>query len=322
MIPDTQRAQLPPLEHGELSGGASVERANAGRSAEQAYKPGRASPRVLLLTSLAMLAFAANSLLTRAAFQTTSIDAASFTAIRVISGALTLLVILLLQRGKATHTKTGWRSAILLFTYAAAFSFAYRDISTGAGALVLFASAQLLMILFGLHKGERTSVPGLLIALGGMAAFLAPSASAPSWSAAALMVLAGFAWGGFSLLGRSSDSPIANTAGSFLWAVPFALVLVLIQREHLSVDRMGAAYALLSGSLASAIGYAIWYWVRVRMTAISAGAVQLLVPVLSAALGALILGEEISLKSSISALAALLGVAWVALTAKLGKNAA
>lgn len=216
----------------------------------------------------------------------------------MISGALTLLVILLLQRGKATHTKTGWWSAILLFTYAAAFSFAYRDISTGAGALVLFASAQLLMILFGLHKGERTSVPGLL------------------------MALAGFAWGGFSLLGRSSDSPIANTAGSFLWAVPFALVLILIQREHLSVDRMGAAYALLSGSLASAIGYAIWYWVRVRMTAISAGAVQLLVPVLSAALGALILGEEISLKSSISALVVLLGVIWVALTTKQGKNAA
>lgn len=132
----------------------------------------------------------------------------------------------------------------------------------------------------------------------------------------------GLCLGGFSLLGRSSDSPIANTAGSFLWAVPFALVLILIQREHLSVDRMGAAYALLSGSLASAIGYAIWYWVRVRMTAISAGAVQLLVPVLSAALGALILGEEISLKSSISALVVLMGVIWVALTTKQGKNAA
>lgn len=297
-----------------------MEKANASRGAEQTYRPSRASARVLALTILAMVAFAANSLLTRAAFQTTSIDAASFTAIRLISGALTLLVILLLQRGKATQTKTGWWSAILLFTYVAAFSFAYRDISTGAGALVLFASAQLLMIIFGLHKGERTSVLGLLMALSGLAAFLAPSASTPSWSATALMAVAGFAWGGFSLLGRSSDSPIASTAGSFLWAIPFALVLILIQREHLSVERMGAAYALLSGSLASAIGYAIWYWVRVRMTAISAGAVQLSVPVLSAALGALILGEEISLKSSISALAVLGGVAWITLTAKAGKH--
>lgn len=293
---------------------------NASNGAERTYRPGRASALVVLLTSLAMVAFAANSLLTRAAFQMTSIDAASFTAIRVISGALTLLVILLLQGGNARYTKTGWWSGILLFTYVAAFSLAYRNISTGAGALVLFASAQLLMISYGYYKGERTSVLGLLVALGGMAVFLVPSASAPSLSATALMAVAGLAWGGFSLLGRSSDSPIANTAGSFLWAVPFVLVLMLIQRENLSVDWMGAAYALLSGSLASAIGYVIWYWVRVRMTAISAGAVQLSVPVLSAALGVLILGEDISLESSLSALAVLGGVTWVTLTTKAGKH--
>jgi drug/metabolite transporter (DMT)-like permease len=283
--------------------------------------PGEASAVVALLTCLAMGAFAANSLLTRAAFQTTSIDAASFTAIRLISGALTLVLILRLQGGKTTHSKTGWLSAILLFIYAAAFSFAYRDISTGAGALVLFASAQLLMISYGLYKGERPSAWGMLMAFGGMAAFLAPSGSAPSLAAAALMAVAGFAWGGFSLLGRSSDAPIANTAASFLLAVPLAVVLLLIQRGHLSVDRMGATYALLSGSLASAIGYAIWYWVRVRMTAISAGAVQLSVPVVSAALGVLVLSEEVTLKSAVSALATLGGVAWVTLTAKVGNDA-
>ncbi|TDF82358.1 DMT family transporter [Pseudomonas sp. H9] len=275
---------------------------------------------VVAMTSFAMLAFAANSLLTRMAFQTTAIDATAFTAIRVVSGALTLWVIAMLQGAKLKPTQTGWWSGVLLFTYVAAFSFAYRDISTGAGALVLFASAQLLMISYGYCTGERTSFWGVLIALGGIAAFLAPSASAPPLSAAALMAVAGFAWGGFSLLGRSSDSPISNTAASFLWAVPLALILMFAQREHLSVDTLGGVYALLSGSLASAIGYAIWYWVRVRMTAISAGAVQLSVPVLSAALGVLILSEEISWIGAISALITLGGVAWVTLTAKAGQQ--
>ena len=270
---------------------------------------------VVLMTSLAMLAFAANSLLTRAAFQTSSIDAASFTAIRLISGAVTLLVIVLLQGKNLKTNRSGLWSAVLLFIYAAAFSFAYRDISTGAGALVLFASAQLLMISYGYWKGERTSILGVILALGGMAAFLAPSASAPPLSAAALMAVAGFAWGGFSLLGRSADSPVVNTVASFLWATPLALLLLWFQRGSLTADALGIIYALLSGSLASAIGYAIWYWVRVRMTAISAGAVQLSVPVLSALLGVLILSESISWVSGISASITLVGVAWITLKA-------
>ncbi|MFJ3262499.1 EamA family transporter [Pseudomonas sp. NPDC086581] len=150
------------------------------------------------------------------------------------------------------------------------------------------------MISYGYFKGERTSILGVLLALGGMVAFLMPSASAPPLSAAALMAIAGFAWGGFSLLGRASDSPIANTAASFLSAVPFALILLFVQREQLRFDTLGITCAVLSGTLASAIGYAIWYWARVRMTAISAGAVQLSVPVLSAVLGVLLLSEGIS----------------------------
>ncbi len=285
-----------------------------------AARRGAAPAALAGLTCLAMAAFAANSLLARAAFQTTPIDAASFTAIRLASGALTLLLILKWRGGRLADTRAGWQSALLLFTYAAAFSFAYRDIGTGAGALVLFASAQLLMISYGLSKGERASPWGLLLALGGMAAFLAPSASAPPPGAAALMALAGFAWGGFSLLGRSSGEPVASTAASFLWSLPCALVLVLVQvlvagsRVHL--DGTGAVYALLSGCLASAIGYAIWYWVRVRIPAISAGAVQLSVPVISAALGVALLGEHVTLRSGLCALATLAGVAWVTLTAR------
>jgi drug/metabolite transporter (DMT)-like permease len=287
---------------------------------ERLRNSGNAWIMVAFLTCLAMMAFAANSLLARAAFRTTSIDAASFTGIRVISGALALMLILRIQGGKAAISRIGCLSSILLFTYAASFSYAYRDISTGAGALVLFASAQLLMISYGICKGERASAWGLLLALVGIVAFLAPSASAPSTTAAALMAVAGFAWGGFSLLGKSSDSPIATTAGSFVLAVPFAVVLLVLQREHLGVDRMGAIYALLSGSIASAIGYAIWYWVRVRMTAISAGAVQLSVPIVTAVLGVLILNEEITLRSAVSALMTLAGVAWVTLTARLERG--
>lgn len=274
-----------------------------------------------LLTAATMVAFAANSLLARLAFRTTAIDAASFTAIRLAAGALTLLLILRLQGQRLPRTHVGaWPSAALLFLYAAAFSFAYRDIEAGAGALVLFASAQLLMISYGLHKGERASPWGLLLAGAGLAVFLAPSASAPPPGAAALMALAGCAWGGFSLLGRGAGAPVANTAASFLWAVPLALLLLssiqLMAPGSVHLDRAGAVYALLSGSLASAIGYAIWYWVRSRMTRISAAAVQLSVPVLSTVAGMLLLDEALTPRRAVAGLAVLAGIAWVTLTAQ------
>ncbi|MBC2768350.1 DMT family transporter [Pusillimonas minor] len=272
------------------------------------------TPLVWAFTLLAMLAFSANSLLARAAFSTTTIDPASFTAIRLAAGALTLFVILRCQGGKPTSLKAGGWSAFMLFVYAAAFSFAYRDISTGAGALVLFASAQLLMISYGLFKGERASILGLLCALGGLAAFLAPSASAPPVSAAALMAVAGFAWGAFSLLGRSQGAPIVSTTSSFIWALPLVAVLILTQLPHLNTDAFGVTYALLSGCVASGLGYAVWYWVRVRMTAIGAGAVQLSVPVISALMGLALLDESMSVQSAVAALVTLGGVAWVTLT--------
>lgn len=271
-----------------------------------------------ILTACAMLAFAANSLLARLALRTTPIDAATFTAIRLAAGALTLLCIVRVQGVTLAFTRTGWLSAALLFIYAAAFSFAYRDISTGAGALVLFSAAQLTMISYGLFKGERASAWGMLVACAGMVAFLAPSAGtgAPPLFAALLMAAAGFAWGAFSLLGKTGGAPIANTASSFICAVPFAAALLLAQGGHLHVDWTGAMWALLSGSVTSALGYAIWYWVRVRLTAISAGAVQLSVPVISAVLGVLLLGETLTLKSAVSAVAVLGGIAWVTFTAR------
>lgn len=290
------------------------------RSPQPATNAGREQPSLPallpVLTCVAMLAFAGNSLLARLAFLTTGIDAAAFTAIRIVAGALTLLAILRFQRGKLAIGRNAWWSAAMLFTYAAAFSFAYRDIGTGAGALVLFTAAQLVMIGYGLIKGERASIAGMLLALGGMAAFLLPSASAPPPGAALLMALAGAAWGGFSLLGRSAGPPVLNTAVSFLLAVPLALLLLLAARGAPVFDPPGAVYATVSGSITSALGYAIWYWVRSRLSAIGAGAVQLSVPVISAAMGLLFLGERMSAWSLVAGLATLAGVAWVMLSAR------
>lgn len=273
-------------------------------------------PLIVVLTTVAMLAFAANSLLARLAFQTSTIDPAGFTAIRIVAGALTLLAIVRLQRQSVALPRGASYSAALLFIYAAAFSFAYRDIGTGAGALVLFASAQLVMIGYGLVKGERASVPGLLLALGGLAAFLLPSASSPPPGAALLMALAGCAWGGFSLLGRTAGPPVINTAASFLLALPLALALLLVRHDALVFDPLGSAYAAVSGSITSALGYAVWYWVRSRLSAIGAGAVQLSVPVIGAVMGLLFLGERMSAWSVGAGLATLAGVAWVMLSAK------
>ncbi|MDM8355045.1 DMT family transporter [Pandoraea communis] len=276
---------------------------------QETGQPAGQGPLAVALAVCAMLAFAANSLLARLAFQTTIIDPATFTFVRLACGAGVLwLLVLAGPHGRRPGFKASWASAVLLFVYAAAFSFAYRGIDTGAGALVLFACAQLTMILYGVARGERTNVLGLLLATGGLIAFLAPGASAPPLLPALLMALAGIAWGGFSLLGRGSNAPVGSTASSFIWAVPLAGVLLFASPGGLRADGAGLGYAALSGALASALGYAIWYWVRVRMTAIAAGSLQLSVPVLSALLGMLVLGEHLALRSWLAGAVVLLGV--------------
>jgi drug/metabolite transporter (DMT)-like permease len=271
---------------------------------------------VVGLTALTMFAFAANSLLTRMALLSTPIDAASFTAIRLIAGALTLAVIIGLRGRVPDCSATGLLSAVLLFTYAAAFSFAYRSMETGAGALVLFATAQLLMIGYGYARGEQTNLLGVVMALGGLVLFLVPAQTAPPLGATLLMIIAGLAWGAFSLLGRRGDSPVVGTASSFIGSVPLALALLWLHRNDLHFDRIGIVYALLAGSVTSALGYVVWYWVRVRMAAISAGTVQLSVPVLSAVLGVLLLDETVTPMGVTAALVVLAGVALTTLSAQ------
>ncbi len=263
---------------------------------------------IFVLTTLAMLAFAGNSLLCRAALRQTPIDAASFTFARIVSGALVLWLIVKLRN--RSHAVAGnWTSALALFSYAAAFSLAYLSLPAGTGALLLFGAVQATMILWGISRGERLHLwqsIGLTIALGGLVALVLPGVSAPPLIGSILMLIAGVAWGIYSLRGKSAGDPLRATAGNFLRAVPFAIALSLVALPWAHFDRAGLLYAIVSGALTSGIGYAIWYAALPALSATSAATVQLSVPVLAAAGGIFLLGETLTLRF-LGATAAVLG---------------
>ena len=269
--------------------------------------------RVFALTLLALLAFAGNSLLCRAALKSTAIDAASFTAIRVASGALALWLIVHLRRGP--HGAAGsWGSALALFAYAAAFSFAYISLSAATGALLLFGAVQATMIGVGLWRGERLlarQMAGVVCALGGLVWLVLPGLAAPPLQGSALMLVAGAAWGVYSLRARGSGDPLLATAGNFARALVFAAALGLAMLPWASIDRAGVGYAVASGVLASGVGYAIWYAALTGLRATSAATVQLSVPVIAAAGGVLLLGEPLTLRLVIASTAILGGIALV-----------
>jgi drug/metabolite transporter (DMT)-like permease len=271
--------------------------------------------RIIVLTLLAMLAFAGNSLLCRIALKQTGIDAASFTTIRLLSGALMLGLLVRLNRRSAAGAGN-WPSALALFVYAAGFSFAYVRLSAATGALLLFAAVQATMITYGVCKGERLRRPqlvGFVLALSGLVGLMLPGLAAPPLGSALLMLGAGAAWGIYSLRGKSSGDPTAVTAGNFVRSVPIAVALSLLMLNQVSLDRAGMGYAVLSGALASGIGYAIWYRVLPAMKATHAATVQLSVPVIAALGGIVALGESISVRSVLAATAILGGIALVIL---------
>jgi drug/metabolite transporter (DMT)-like permease len=271
--------------------------------------------RSIALTSLAMIAFAGNSLLCRVALQQTSIDAGSFTFIRLLSGALMLWLIARL-RSSANSGRGNWLSAFALFVYAACFSFAYIGLAAATGALLLFGAVQVTMIGHGLWAGERLrrwQLVGLLLAFGGVVGLLLPGIAAPPLSASVLMLAAGAAWGVYSLRGKGGGDPIRVTAGNFLRAVPFAAILSIILMDGISFDRAGFGYAILSGALASGIGYAIWYTALPRLKASTAASVQLSVPVITAVGGIVFLGEAMTLRLALAAVTILGGIALVIL---------
>ena len=269
--------------------------------------------RIIALTSLAMIAFAGNSLLCRTALIHTSIDAASFTSIRLISGAVVLW--LLTQLGDGTRVGRGqWLSALALFAYAAGFSFAYVSLPAGTGALLLFGAVQVTMIGYGIWAGERLAglqLAGLALAFAGLVGLLLPGLSAPPMVGSILMLGAGVAWGIYSLRGKGAGAPLKVTAGNFLRASPVAAALSLLLLNHISLDMAGLWYAVASGALASGIGYAIWYTVLPALQATHAATVQLSVPVIAALGGIIFLGEPITLRLALASVAILGGIALV-----------
>ena len=269
--------------------------------------------KLVLLAALAMTAFAANSLLCRMALVETDIDPASFTFWRLTSGAL-MLTLLVVMRNQKPLQEGNMASAIALFVYAAGFSFAYISMTTGAGALLLFGAVQVTMISWGLFKGERMSTlqwGGFLLALVGLILLLLPNAAVPQLSSALMMLAAGIAWGVYSLKGKGAKFPIEATAGNFIRSTPLALVLLVIFWPGGEFHAEGMAYAVASGAIASALGYALWYSILVHIAAIKAATLQLSVPVLAVFAGWLFLDEPVTLRIILSSLAVIGGVAMV-----------
>lgn len=284
----------------------------------------RLPARTALLAMLAMIAFAANSLLCRMALRSTGIDAGSFTSIRIISGALVLWLIVR-ARSNAQDLTGSWLSALALFVYAAGFSYAYVKLPTAVGALILFGAVQATMIGYGLWSGERMSgvqVFGLCSAFAGLVALLLPGLSAPPLVSSALMLSAGVAWGIYSLRGKGIENPIGATAGNFLRAVPFTVVLWVSMAADVTLTGSGVCSAVVSGGLASGVGYAIWYAALPAIKATNAATIQLSVPVIAAVGGVIFLGEAITLRVLLSSAGILGGITLVIMSRDSRKSTA
>jgi drug/metabolite transporter (DMT)-like permease len=295
--------------------------------------------RLFILTLLAMMAFASNSLLCRAALKQTNIDAATFTFVRIFSGAVALWLIMNIRRRvivdrtarplvesfsssslvtrHSSFRYGNWLSALALFAYAAGFSFAYIDLSAGTGALLLFGAVQATMILWGLHRGERLNaiqIIGFIVAMTGLVVLVFPGLAAPSLTGSILMLGAGMAWGIYSLRGKAEKNPASVTAGNFIRAVPFATLISISMLPWTCLDSLGMIYAMISGAITSGLGYVIWYSALPGLTAASAATVQLSVPVLTATGGILLLSEPITLRYVLASIAVLGGIALVVVT--------
>jgi drug/metabolite transporter (DMT)-like permease len=266
--------------------------------------------RIATATIFALLAFAANSILCRMALRVATIDPLTFTSIRIVSGAITLALVLLF-RSRKVHMGGSWISALELIGYAATFSVAYMALTAGTGALLLFGAVQVVMIAAGYRAGERINravAVGWLAAVGGIIALTLPSVSSPPLSASFLMLLAGIAWGLYSLRGRRSSEPIAETAGNFVRAVPIALILNALMFTKAFCTSRGVLLAVLSGALASGLGYAAWYTALPRMRSMTAANLQLCVPVIAALFGAVLFKEAITTRLIVASIFVLGGV--------------
>ncbi|GAW97826.1 MULTISPECIES: DMT family transporter [Colwellia] len=286
--------------------------------------------KIILITIISLLAFAANSLITRFALEKTNIDEASFIMLRVVSGALFLWLFVTIRNHKTPLQSGSWLAATALFIYAVSFTYGYGLIAAGTGALLLFGSVQITMTLVGYREGERLNriqLVGFVLALVGLVILMLPGIRAPSLHGALLMCISGIAWGIYTLQGRGASDPAAATAGNFIKAAPMAILLWFIVNltttNALNLDSInlvgaGALCALLSGIVTSAIGYIIWYSVLPELKATQAAIVQLSVPILVTLAGAMLLNEAITLRVILASFAILSGTILV-LTCKKNK---
>jgi len=270
---------------------------------------------------LALFAFAGNSVLCRLALGDNAIDATSFTAIRLGSGAVVLALILWFSMPKQPQTTTGsWRGALMLFIYAAAFSFAYVSLETGIGALILFASVQLTMIIASQLKGHKLHVSewlGVTIAFSGFVYLVLPTLTEPSFIGFILMMSAGIAWGCYSLIGQGSCNPLSDTTYNFIKSIPFVVLLLGFTLSQTSLSSYGVGLAVLSGVVTSAIGYTIWYHVLTKISTVQASVVQLIVPVIATFGGVIFANEVVTLHIILSSTLILGGIIIVLIGQKI-----
>ena len=274
--------------------------------------------KVVALTMLALVAFAANSVLCRLALKGELIDSVSFTSIRLVSAAAVLFLISRFSKEKKESNcmKHSWRSGLALYLYTISFSAAYLSVSAGTGALLLFGAVQITMLLAAWRAGERMGTGqwvGFAIAIVGLVYLLLPSSTAPNLVSACLMVISGIAWGSYSIAGRGETAPITMTANNFLWAAPMALVTSAISFSQASVELNGMMLALGSGVITSGFGYGIWYLVLPMLSTTHAAMLQLLVPPLATFGGVIFISEQFTLRMGIASFLVLGGVGYAVL---------
>ncbi|MEC4724597.1 DMT family transporter [Shewanella sp. D64] len=277
--------------------------------------------KILLATGFALLAFAGNSVFCRLALGDEAIDAASFTVIRLLSGILVLVIILLLakfiqQRQSSTvlggnQAKGSWLAGFLLFLYAVTFSYAYVSLDTGIGALILFGAVQITMILISIFSGNRLHYlewTGVVIAFSGFVYLVMPSLSTPSMTGFILMTISGVAWGVYTVRGRGCTDPISDTAYNFMRTLPFIAILLLVTIQNANLSQAGIMLAVMSGAIASGVGYSVWYFAIRGLSVTQAAAVQLLVPIIAAIGGVLFANEVVSQRLVIASCMVLGGI--------------
>lgn len=280
--------------------------------------------KVFSYTIFALVAFAFNSILCRIALGNQAIDAASFTLIRLVSGAIALLAIFSFFGKKDAETQKGnWLSAFCLFAYAVCFSSAYINLTTATGALILFGSVQATMIFAALVQGERPKILewlGLIFALGGLVYLVFPGLSAPPLFSSALMAIAGIAWGFYTLRGKGSVNSLADTTGNFVRAVPMIVFVWVFFLSQIHLSQKGILLAVLSGAITSGIGYSVWYAALKFHTATRAAILQLSVPALAGIGGVVLLAETVSLRLLLPTILILGGISLAILGRKYGKS--